>query len=437
MPKVPPVVLILAYALVAALPLALSWMLGGPPRAIHQELASGLGILAFSMTLLEFILSGRFRRISQRLGMDVTMRAHQLLARTALVFALLHPFLYGGSPAGGPRPWDPTRQLTLTTDFGSLSSGIAAFVLLFGLVYLAIGRKHLDYSYETWRLMHGLGALLIAGLLLHHTIHAGRYGSHPVMTWVWIGMTGVAIASLLYVYLVVPLRDGRCVWRVTQVTRLTPRQWCVTVEPHGHAGLPYLAGQFVWLNIGHSPFSLKEHPFSICSAPAHGPQVSFMIKELGDFTRTIGQIEPGTRAYLDGPFGSLSVEGRTEPGLALIAGGVGIAPLLSILRQLRATSDSRRVKILYGNRREDQIAWREELDREDTTYVLSEPPADWAGESGRINPALLDRSFTPDQFGTWLFVLCGPARMMETIEEHLIARGTPSHRILSERFDYD
>lgn len=432
-----PLFLIVAYLVAVTLPLILSAWLGGPPRQFHQELASGLGILAFSMILVEFVLSGRFKAISNGIGMDVTMRFHQIMARTALVFALLHPLLYQGTPTGGQRPWDPTRQLTLTSDFSDLSTGIAAWLLLAGLVVMAIGRTQLGYRYETWRLLHGIGALLIAVLLLHHTVSAGRYGSQPVMTWVWLAMTGVAVASLLTVYLVVPLLHRARPWRVTSVVRLTPKQWEVTVTPDGHQGLDYQAGQFVWLNVGHSTFSMKENPFSIASAPAAGPEVSFMIKELGDFTRTIGEIKPQTVAYLDGPYGNLTVDGRDEPGVALIAGGVGLSPLLGILRQMRLTGDSRKVKLIYGNRIIDQIAYREELGEEGVVYVLSEPPESWNGETGFIDAALMDRVFSEKEFREWVFVMCGPAIMMDVVEDHLIRRGTPSRRILSERFNYD
>ena len=432
-----PFFLIVVYLGAVTLPLILSAAVGGPPREWHQELASGLGILAFSMILMEFILSGRFKAISNGVGMDVTMRFHQIMARTALVFALVHPFLYQETPSGGPRPWDPSRELTLTTDFSAILSGIGAFLLLPSLVLLAIGRTQLDYKYETWRLMHGVGALLIALLLLHHTVYGGRYGSEPVMTWVWLAMTGVAVGSLLMVYLWVPLQKRARAWRVVSVNQLTTKQWELTVEPEGHAGLDYKAGQFLWLNVGHSPFSLKENPFSICSAPAEGPRVSFMIKELGDFTRSIGQIEPGTLAFLDGPYGNLSVDGRAEPGVALIAGGVGLAPLLGILRQMRATNDPRKVRLIYGNRVIDQIAHREELGTENVVYVLSEPPDNWEGETGFIDGALIDRVFSEEEFSEWLFVMCGPAPMMDVVEDHLIKRGAPSHHILSERFSYD
>ncbi|MFT7107771.1 MAG: putative ferric reductase [Yoonia sp.] len=174
---------------------------------------------------------------------------------------------------------------------------------------------------------------------------------------------------------------------------MTQKQWELTIEPNGHAGLAYEAGQFSWLNVGHSPFSMKENPFSICSAPAIGPEVSFMIKEPGDFTRTISQIELGSVAYLDGHFGSLTVEGRNELGVAFIAGGVGIAPLLGSIRQMRQTGDPRKVKLICGNRVAEHIAYRSELDAEDVTYVLSEPTEAWQGETGFIELSALGSHF--------------------------------------------
>lgn len=65
-------------------------------------------MIAFAILLIEFVLSGRFQLISDNMGMDVTMRLHQLLARTALVFVLVHPFLYQ-TPFNPPLPWDVAR----------------------------------------------------------------------------------------------------------------------------------------------------------------------------------------------------------------------------------------------------------------------------------------------------------------------------------------
>ena len=436
-----PRLLIALYLLIVLLPLGLSWASERPPRSFWDELASGTGMLAFAIVLAEFLLSGRFRTVSNRIGMDVTMRFHQLLARSALVLALVHPFLYS-APAKPPLPWDVTRQLTLSVDFSAYSTGLLAWILLPTLVLLAIGRGRLDYRYETWRLMHGLGAVLVAGLLLHHTLHAGRYSQDPVLASVWKVFFAIALASLLFVYLVKPALKRLSPWVVERVSPVGLKTWEVTIAPKGHKGLAYLAGQFVWLNVGHGAASLAENPFSISSAPASGNRLQFIIKELGDFTRTVGDIAPGTRAHVDGPHGNLVVAGRKEPGIALIAGGVGIAPLIGILRQLHHEGDTRPTTLVYGNRVEAQIACREELETLARAHgtrlvqALYEPPDGWAGRTGMCDGDLIRDVFQGAETRQWLYVLCGPPAMMESVEAALIGMGVPAGQILSERFDY-
>jgi predicted ferric reductase len=373
--------------------------------------------------------------------MDVTMRVHQLFARSALVLALAHPFLYRGA-FDRALPWDPTRQATLSPDIWVLGSGILAWVLLPAFVLTAIWRDRIGFSYESWRLMHGLGALLIAGLLQHHALAAGRYSADPLLAGLWSMLIAVAVLSLVNVYLVKPALQRRRAWKLTSARRLALKTWELTVAPEGHQGLDYHAGEFVWLNLGHSPFSLHENPFSIASAPGSGPELQFVIKELGDFSRSLGTVPPGTRAYVEGPHGNLVVSGREEPGIALIAGGVGIAPLLGILRQLRLDGDPRPTQLIYGNRVAEQIVYGAELEalaRDHGTqvvHVLSEPPPDWQGRVGLVDAVLVRDVFASPEMKRWLYVLCGPPAMMAGVEDALIELGVPARQILSERFSY-
>lgn len=435
--------LIPLYLLAALLPLGMAWAQGLAPRSIADELASGAGILALAVILAEFLLLGRYRFVARRVGTDIVMRMHQLLARGAAILALLHPFLYTSRRAPAP-DWDANRQFFVTHDFSAIWPGIIAWLLLPALVLMAIGRDALGYRHETWRLMHGLGAALIAGFGVLHTLRAGRYSADPAMGYVWLALLGIALFALAYVYVLTPLAQLRRPWTVASVTPAADeRTWEVTLRPARDFTFRYRAGQFAWLNIGHLPFSLSDNPFSISSAPSTGPEVSFIIKELGDFTRTIGSIQPGTRAYLDGPHGHLTVADHKAPGIALIAGGVGIAPMMSILRELHAKGDTRPTALIYGNRSEAQIACGDELEtlaREHgtrLTHVLSEPPASLKCELGLITPEILRDHFGEAEHRAWLYVLCGPPAMMEAVEEALIALGVPSRQILSERFSYD
>ncbi|WP_417768382.1 ferric reductase-like transmembrane domain-containing protein [Stappia sp.] len=434
--------LIFVYLGVAIAPLVLAAASLRPPRPLMDEIASAAGLVAYAILLMEFVLSGRFRSISGRVGLDVTMRFHQLLARTALALALVHPFLYT-LPFARPMPHDPTRQLTLTFEAEGLVAGLFAFILLPAFVALSIGRDRMSWTYETWRLLHGLGALAIAVLVQVHALHAGRYSQDPLLAGLWSGLLAVSVLSLAYVYAVKPLLKMRRPWRVERVASLADRTWELVLAPDGHDGVGYKAGQFAWIGLSGHAFSLKENPFSIASAPGDGPLLRFIIKELGDSTATIGKVPPGATAHLDGPHGHLTIDGRQEPGIAFIAGGVGIAPMLGLLRQLEIDEDARPTTLVYGNRTATQIACAGDLARmrrthhTDVVQVVSEPPADWNGETGMIDAALVGRLFGEPRHRDWLYVLCGPPAMMETVEGALLDLGVAPSQILSERFRYD
>lgn len=437
-----PAVLAVLYLSLTAGPVAIAALMFPERRPVPDEIASGLGIVAFSVLLAEFVLSGRFQVVSGKIGIDVAMRFHQLLARTAIVFVVVHPFLYR-SPMQPQRPWDPSGLETLGLDFASLATGTLAWCLVVCLVLLAIWRDQLPYRYETWRLMHGLGAALIVGLVAHHAWTAGRYSSQAPLSWIWLGLLVLAASTLVAVYLGRPLRRILHPYTVTSVRRIADRTWELVIATKRKQHHGFEAGQFVWLNVGNSPFSLYENPFSIASEPAIEAEMSFVIKEVGDFTRSLGSIAPGTRAHIDGPYGNLIIAGRNAEGIGLIAGGVGIAPMLSILRQMRADGDARPSILLYGNRHQGQIVYADELEAMaadmplKTVHVLSEPPQDWAGRTGVLDAAAIRDVFSFDGADRWLYLLCGPPGMIEAAEGALIELGVPASHILSERFVYD
>lgn len=435
--------LILFYLGLTLGPLALAWAQGLLPRTPWDELATGLGFLALAVVLVEFLLLGRFRLVTGRVGSDVVMRSHQLLARAALVFAVLHPFFYISPRAPAPA-WDTTRQSVVDQSWHSLWPGILAWLLLGGLVAMALAKEVSGLRYQHWRLVHGLGAAVIAGFGVLHALRAGRYSADPALAAVWLGLLALALGALAHVYLIAPLLRLRRPWRVREVRHEADRTWVLTLAPDFRGRLPYRAGQFAWLNVGKPVFSLDENPFSIASAPSAGPEVEFLIKEQGDSTRRTGEIAPGTRAWLEAPHGHLIVDKHPDAaGIALIAGGVGLAPLMGILRELHATGDTRPTALIYGNRHAGQIAYGPELDRlardhgTELVHVLSEPPAGWTGETGLITPDLLRRQFDRPERRDWLYVLCGPPPMLTMAEDALIDIGIPAHRILSEQFVYD
>jgi predicted ferric reductase len=436
-----PFALIACYVVVALIPLALSALQPLPARNVWRELSSSLVMVGFAMLLAQFLLSGRFRQISGRVGIDLTMRFHQLAALTVLAFIVAHPFLLAVPRlADGPGVALATLQRMFSST--ALRSGVVAWWLLILLVPLALWRDRLPGSYELWRLSHGVGAALVAGLSAHHTLRVGTYSYDAWLAAFWILLTGLALLSLAHVYAIKPLLQLRAPWRVTGNRKVADRMWEVTIEPKDGHGLDFAAGQFVWLNLGHSPFSLTEHPFSISSAPASRPRLAFTIKQSGDFTDHIGEVAPGTSAYLDGPHGTFTLQGREPSHIVLIAGGVGFAPVIGILRHLASGQHPHPVHVIYGNRIETQILYRDEIEAMTDTLdlrvdlVLSEPPPGWSGRVGEVTPEIL-RACLPSAPPGALYFVCGPVAMMDSVEASLIAMGVPPGRIVSERFKYD
>ncbi len=442
----PPLLLLGLYFALALAPVALAAARGLPPRPFLDELSSALAMIAFAVLLMEFVLSGRFRFISGRMGIDVTMRFHQLMARTLTLFLVIHPFLYT-TPLGHPRPWDPGGRLTLGLTPAAGATGLFAWLLLLILVITAIARDRLPYRYETWRLSHGLGALLVAGFGLHHALEAGRYSSGVLMTWFWSVLAALALLTLVYVYLLAPLVQRRNPYRVTDLRPAAERIWALTLEPEhpgpGRGGFAFAAGQFVWLKLTGRAFTLVEHPFSIASAPQELPTLRFLIKEAGDSTGAIGQVPRGRRAYLHGPHGNFTLRGRDGRGFAFIAGGVGIAAILSLLRDLRACGDRRPMVLIYGNRSAAQIAHRDELAALAQALdlkvhlVIAEPPPDWGGPVGILDGAMLRGLLGTPAPADWLYFVGGPAVMIDSVEESLGRLGVPLRQVVSEKFSYD
>lgn len=429
----------IAYLAFVCAPLVLALRSGRTPGAAADELAAALGLIGFAMLIAQFVLSARFRTVSRVLGIDLALRLHQALAMLLLAALLVHPFLY-------EQPYfAPSRRpgVSGAAAYGALA-GVVAWLLLIALSAAAVARDRMPWRYETWRLAHGLGAAALAALGLYHALAIGRYSAAPALTYFWAAAVGLALLALLYVYLLRPIAAARGArYRVTAVQRVALKTWRLTAAPErGHA-LSYQAGQFAWLKFGRSLGNLVELPFSFASAPAaDGDALSFLIKEAGDFTDGIGRIAPGTALFLDGPHGTFTLRGRQGEGIVLIAGGIGIAPMVGLLRELAARRDPRPVIVVYGNRIREQIVPLQDLVPLDRLpalqihHVLSEPPPDWDGMTGTIDAGTLARTLPATDRARWLYFVCGPAEMIDAVETVLVHANVPLRQIVAERLRY-
>lgn len=425
----------IAYLFLAVLPLGLA--ISTPPtspRGFWVEFAVGLGFVGLSVMGLQFALTARFRRISGPLGIDDMLQFHRQAGFVAWWFVLAHPVILILANQRYLSFFDPRVNLMRTL---ALGTAIIALLLVVGL---PMWWRRLGMTYEWWRLTHGLLAGLVMLIGLAHVLMVGRYVNVFWKQAVWVLLVGVPLYLLVHTRVIRPFALRGKPWRVVEVQLERERVWTVALEPQNHDGLRFRAGQFAWVTFGRSPLSLQQHPFSFASSAEQSGRVEFTIKELGDFTSTIGSTAPGTTAYVDGPYGTFTIDEQAE-GFVFIAGGIGITPIMSMLRTLRDRGDQRPMLLLYGNNTLAKAAFRSELEALQqqlnltTVHVVENPPEDWRGEQGFITGELLARHLESWRTRRTQYLVCGPPPMMDLVEQALVDRGVPMAQVYAERFD--
>ncbi len=424
-----------AYLLLVLAPLFFVLLSGDVPPGTSRgwDFSIALGFCALSVMGSMFLLTARFRWTASAFGIDIVYYFHRWIALIVFGFVLAHPLiLIGVEPLiveylkpGAPWP---------------MSAGTVAWLALILLVVLSVGRKQFRLHYDAWRRLHAGLAVLAVGLAIVHVLGVNYYVGDPGKRTLWMILAASWLVLWLYVRIARPALMLRRPYRVTGVTAERGDAWTLTVQPDGHDGLRFLPGQFAWLTLGHSPFALREHPFSISSSAERPGQLGFTIKRLGDFTATIGNVAPGQKIYLDGPFGAFSIDRHAAPGYVFIAGGIGIAPILGMLRTLADRNDRRPLWLFYAYRNLERLTAHDELEALkarlplQVVYILTEPPRQWPGESGCVTQEMLDRHLPAARAG-YDYFLCGPTAMTAVVEKYLSSLGIPMTRVHTELFE--
>lgn len=127
----------------------------------------------------------------------------------------------------------------------------------------------------------------------------------------------------------------------------------------------FTAGQHIQLvveKLHYSDPKGRSRVFSICSSPANKETLSVVFRETGSgFKKTLSELQVGENVLVEGPFGFFTLPESKDARHLFIAGGIGIAPFVSMLTQDRDVSNGAHITLLYANRKEELAAFIEEL----------------------------------------------------------------------------
>ncbi|MGE0487543.1 MAG: NADH:ubiquinone reductase (Na(+)-transporting) subunit F [Gammaproteobacteria bacterium] len=230
-----------------------------------------------------------------------------------------------------------------------------------------------------------------------------------------------------------------CDCRVSMRTRIAPDIWQLRLAVDGAKSFGFDAGQFIEVNV---PGTDEWRAYSMANSPADGRALEFLIKELpgGRFSTFLAEeMCEGEVVRIRGPYGQFKVNQGTAP-IVMVAGGSGMAPILSMLRTLAEQRSARNIVFFYGARTAKELICAEEIAHiaaslDSFTYipVLSEPAEDssWSGETGLVTAALERRSASLRAAEAYL---CGPPGMIDAAIEVLKQKGMFSSRIRYDKF---
>jgi len=226
----------------------------------------------------------------------------------------------------------------------------------------------------------------------------------------------------------------------TKLQQIIPRTHDVTSFRFPRpAELEYKPGQFFFITLKQGDKELSKH-FSFSSSPTEKDHIEFTKKFTDhEFSLALKAAKVGDWARIDAPYGQFTFEGE-YPKIALLGGGIGITPFMSICKNATDKGLDTEITLFYGCRTPEDIAFRkefEELAQQNKhlklVFTVNQPaPPDWKGEIGAINVDMI-KQHLPD-YQENMFYTCGPPPMIEAMEKLVVSLGLPKEKLKRELF---
>ncbi len=395
------------------------------------------GFIGLALMAVQFILTARIKWIKEPFGSDLIYHFHRQISIAAFFLVLAHPILLFIADSRY------LNYLNIFTAPISIKLGEIAIFLLILTVISAEYRKKLKIHYDFWKFWHGILATTVVGAALIHIFLTGTYLYYQPLRILWLVYSAIFIVVLLYTRFIYPLLLIHNKYTITSIHEERGQSWTIKLQSTRNKILYFKPGQFAWITTWKTPFFDSEHPFSISSSSEKPQEISFTIKDLGKFTNTVKSMQIGQAVYVDGPHGAFSIDRYPyAEHLVYIAGGIGITPIMSMLRSMADRGDQRPARLFYNNRDWDSITFREEIETIkqlldlEVIYTLEKPPQKWAGETGFMTQEILHNHLGNAwaQKGTEVF-MCGPQVMMNIVKKQLWAEGFLEAQIHYELFN--
>ena len=334
----------------------------------HQQLAARGGVALFLgnltglagtyLALVMVLLISRIPFVERVLGQDTLLRWHRRLAPWPISLIIAHVVILTIGYAQAARSGILHEIGPLVNGFPDMGIATAGFVLMVAVSIASLYPIRRRIKRENWWGLHLFMYLALALAFAHEIVLGPSFVGHPVTQLVW-SVAWAATAGLVLTYRVgLPIvRSIRHGLVVEEIRPEGPDVVTVILRGRHLERLAVSGGQFFeWRFLARGMW-WQAHPFSISARP-QPPYLRLTVKCVGDFTSALARLPVGTRVALEGPYGTFTAHALHTRKVALIAGGIGVTSVRSLLEDL--PKGTRPVVVLRASSEEDLVL-REEI----------------------------------------------------------------------------
>ncbi len=220
---------------------------------------------------------------------------------------------------------------------------------------------------------------------------------------------------------------------------LTPRNKDIRFRVPSDKPFHFKAGQFVQIFVP-LPDKIKRTSYSIASPPQRHDVFDLCVTHVegGPSSTFLHNLKPGDKIQALGPLGKFTMPLPIKRDPVFIATGSGIAPFRSMIGDLFANNTNHNVYLVFGNRYDDDIIYKDEWDalakvnKNFKHYLTLSRPDKWTGPKGYVQDGI--EGFVPDPKSKDYFI-CGLTNMINGVQDKLLSLGVPKEQIHYERYD--
>lgn len=233
-------------------------------------------------------------------------------------------------------------------------------------------------------------------------------------------------------------------YKVQDNQPLTSTTQLLTLKHSGQGRqLSFQPGQYVAVSFYRRGRPTPVRCFSMVNSPLEQGIIQLCPRVKGRFTSTIRKLQAGDEAVVRGPFGGFVLDSDIHSQVVLIAGGIGIAPFMSMIRYAAQLKTATKMTLIYSCQTQDDVPFVDELGELEgnhpnlnVTLVITSGSTNRFHNrrvaTGRISKELLDKQ-SGDRFRKTFFI-CGPPAFMAAVGGMLSQMNIPPERVLTEAF---